>query len=218
MNAISFVIGHAVWSIGIPIAIIEMLTSSRRTEPWLSRPWLIATGLLYLLGCYIVFEDLRAREEGFLASPAQRISTAVVALALIVVALRIRTRPTPPPPAGFRTRGRWASVPSLCRACTSRADSWVGVVSTLTLSGLAALLVFVWSRREGWTVWHQFALVAGALPTYAWGGFVLTLLMQPDDPVRWIGNVAFALFAALLLVTTAKVVRRHAGQRRGVAA
>ena len=37
---------------------------------------------------------------------------------------------------------------------------------------------------------HRFALAAAALLTYAWSGFVLTALLEPDDPVRWIGNVS----------------------------
>jgi hypothetical protein len=87
------------------------------------------------------------------------------------------------------------------------------LIRAVALLGLAAVLVAGWSRRPGWTVRHQFALVAGALLTYAWGGFVLTSLMGPGDPVRWAGNMVFAVLAVLLLVAVAAKLK---GSRDGV--
>jgi hypothetical protein len=206
-NSITFVAGHAIWSIGIPIAIVEMLTPSRRTTPWLGPAGLAVTGALYLLGCYIIFVDIYD-SEGFLATPAQRVATAVVALTLIGLAFAVRRRPT-----GHATG--WLPRPWVLGVGTfvvssvffARPENWIGgVVMAVLLLGLAAAVVVHWSRQRDWTVRHQFALVAGALPTYAWGGFVLTSMMGPDDPVRWIGNAVFALLAALLLVVTSKVV------------
>lgn len=34
-STLTFIAGHAIWSISIPIAIVEMLTPARRTTPWL---------------------------------------------------------------------------------------------------------------------------------------------------------------------------------------
>jgi hypothetical protein len=56
---------------------------------------------------------------------------------------------------------------------------------------------------------HQFALVAGALLTYAWGGFAMTLLLWPDDSIAWIGNVLWALIAVVLLIFIAKRIHQH---------
>jgi hypothetical protein len=74
------------------------------------------------------------------------------------------------------------------------------------LIGVTAVLVLCWAGSEAWTVRSRFAVAGGALLTYAWGGFVLTGLAGPDDPVRWAGNVIFALAAVGLLVVTARRV------------
>src|SRR5262249_12448855 len=45
--AMSFVVGHAIWSYGIPIALMEALCPPLSQQPWLRRPGLIVTALLY---------------------------------------------------------------------------------------------------------------------------------------------------------------------------
>jgi hypothetical protein len=44
---------------------------------------------------------------------------------------------------------------------------------------------------------------AGALLTYAWAGFALTALFEPNDPVRWYGNAGFAAGAVALALMCA---------------
>lgn len=207
-SAITFVIGHAVWSISVPIAIVEMLTPARRTTPWLGKVGLATTIVLYLLGCYIIFDDVYASEK-FLASPAQRIGAVITALALIIIAFAIKTRPV-----AHSAR----SVPKpwllgvgtfvVASVYSARPENWFGMALAIVLLSIASLLVAHWSRQQGWTIRHQFSLVAGALLTYAWLGFVLTSLVRPDDTMAWIGNVAFALVAVLLLLVTAQRIRQ----------
>lgn len=207
-NAMAFVVGHAIWSISIPIAIVEMLTPARRLKPWLGNKGLAATVALYLFGCWIIFSDLQSNEQ-FLASPMQMLGAAAVALGLIITAFALKktrtttaARPTPKP---------WvvgAAAFVLSNAFFLRPESWAGVVMGISVLCIAAVLIIRLSRRQGWGIWHQFALVAGTLPTYAWAGFVLTGLFRPDDALAWIGNVVFAAMAIALLLMTAKRVRR----------
>jgi hypothetical protein len=205
-NSISFIAGHVVWSIGIPIAIVETLTPGRRTTPWLGPVGLALTGALYLFGCYLIFSALRD-SEGFLATPAQRIGAATVAAALIVAAFATgRRRPATGKSSVPRPWVLGVGTFVVSSAFFARPENWLGgVVVGVTLLAVAAVLVARWSGRRDWTARHRFALVAGALPTYAWGGFVLTWLMGPQDPVRWAGNVVFAVLAAALLVVTGRV-------------
>ena len=204
-NSISFIAGHVVWSIGIPIAIVETLTPDRRTTPWLGPVGLAATAALYLSGCYLIFSELRD-SEGFLATPAQRTGAATVAVALIVAAFMTRRRGSHR--AGGGVPRPWVlgvGTFVLSSAFFARPENWLGgVVVGVTLLAVAAVLGARWSGRREWTARHRFALVAGALPTYAWGGFVLTGMMGPQDPVRWAGNVVFAVIAAVLLVVTGR--------------
>lgn len=213
-NAMSFVVGHAIWSIGIPIAIVELLTPSRRTTPWLGKVGLGVTAAFYILGCINVFRFLY-RAEGFLASPGQLAGAAAVAVLLIGLAFAVKPRPV------VRTNRR---VPSprllgigtflLSSLYSLRSESWGGVGLGIVLLTLAALLVAFWSRGEGWGIMHQFALVAGALLNYAWLGYALTALTTPGDPVRWAGNLIFTLVAIGLLWWVARVAGQSRGEQR----
>jgi hypothetical protein len=208
VNTMTFLVGHAVWSISIPIAFVELLTPSRRATPWLGDVGLTVTTALYLFGCYIIFADLRD-SEGFMASTTQRLGVAAVALALIVAAFTVRRRAVAPD-ADRPVPGPWLlGVGSfvLSSGYFGRPETWVGFGLGALLIGLAAVLVRRWSRRAAWTTGSQLAVAGGALLTYAWGGFVLTSLAGPDDPVRWAGNAVFALLAVALLVLTARRLR-----------
>lgn len=205
-NATAFVLGHTIWSIGVPIAMVEMWARDLRTTPWLG-PWgLAATVPFYLLGCWIIFRDLRASEE-FLASPTQLTAAALVAAVLIALAFVVPKRR---PVGRLRVPPAWVvGIASfvLASAFFARPETWGGFWAGMVIVGLAAPLVALAARQAAWTVRHHLALVAGALLTYAWGGFVLTDIFEPDDPVRWIGNGAFALFAVALLLFTLWRVR-----------
>jgi hypothetical protein len=196
-NAVAFVVGHAVWSIGVPIALVETVAGR---EPWLGRAGLVATAALYASGCLLIFAAERDA-TGFLATPGERAAVVAVALALILVAFapgRGRREPgaaSAPRPAVV---GVGAFVVS--GAFFARPETWLGVGLGIALVVAAWLVIDRWARREAWTDRHRFALAAGTLLTYAWGGFVLTALLEPDDPIRWAGNAVFAALAVVLLV------------------
>jgi hypothetical protein len=48
--AMVFIVGHAVWSIAVPIAIVEAMVPNRQTTPWLGTVGLTVTGVVFLLG------------------------------------------------------------------------------------------------------------------------------------------------------------------------
>jgi hypothetical protein len=203
-NAMAFVVGHAVWSISVPIAIVETLTPARRTTPWLGRAGLTVTGALYLLGCWIIFSD-HVDSEDFMASRGQLIGAAVVAAILIGIAFAI---PRPRLAAGDRAAPKvWRlGVVAFVYASVfiARPENWWGVLLGIAMIGVASAYVLHWSRRRAWSAEHRFALAAAALLTYAWTGFVLTDLLDPHNTVRWIGNAVFALLAVALVVVTAR--------------
>lgn len=207
-NAMSFLVGHVVWSIGIPIAIVEILTrDAARAEPWLGRVGLLVTAVAYIGGCAMVFGFVYS-EEGFLASPAQQAGAAVAALALVAVAFAIR--PGKPPRANGKVpRPSRLGVVSFAYSSVffARPENWAGVAMGAAMLALAAVAVAHWARQERWRTRHLYALCAGTLLTYAWGGFALTGLIRPHDGLAWIGNAVFALLAVALLAITATAVR-----------
>jgi hypothetical protein len=217
-DALTYLAGHAVWSISVPIALVEAIAPGRSTVPWLGRTGLALTAALYGLGCWIIFDDVRA-SEGYLASPAQLAGAGAAAVALIGIAFGAGRRAGPPSPPGMRAspvRARWriASVPSPrvtgiagfagSTAFILRPEAWAGVAVGLAVLIAAAGMVHHWSRQERWSASHELALAGGILLTYAWLGFVLTAMFEPGDPVRWIGNVVFAAAAAVLVLVIAK--------------
>ncbi|KAA9378430.1 hypothetical protein F5972_16390 [Microbispora cellulosiformans] len=112
-TALAFVGGHAIWSFGAPIALIEALaprlpeswprTPSLSRTPWLRTPGLAVTAALYLAAASLVLRD-HLRTEPDHASAAQiggaLAVAALLALLAFLPALR-RRRCVPPGPAAL---------------------------------------------------------------------------------------------------------------------
>lgn len=208
-NALAFTIGHAIWSIGAPIAIIEALVPARRTTPWLGKMGLSVTGLLYLSGSFFIHSDIR-REEQFIASTPQLISAALLAVILIGIAFAVgrpphskidRRAPNP------RLIGMFSFLSSSIFFAVS--ESWTGVLLKLLIIALMTALATQWSRRKSWSTAHQLALAGGALLTYAWGGFILTKLLGRTESIHLIGNIIFASGAIILLIAAVQKTRNY---------
>ncbi|MFF5234190.1 hypothetical protein [Dactylosporangium sp. NPDC000521] len=217
LNAMSFVTGHAVWSIALPIALVEHLTPARRRTPWLGPAGLVVTALAYMGGLWIIFKELHD-SSGFLATPAQLTGAAVVAALLVVAAFLTRRPGARPAVRDGWVPGTWlvgAGGFVLSGAFVARPESWAGVWIGAALLALAAAVVSRLARSPQWTQGRHIALVGGVLLTYAWLGFVLTWLTRPDDPVRWWGNAGFALAAVALLTWCGRVQRRRDGCNAG---
>ncbi|MFC4533843.1 hypothetical protein [Sphaerisporangium dianthi] len=103
--ALTFVVGHAVWSIGVPVLLVESIVPARRTRPWLGVPGLAVTGVLFVVGSAVIAADHRTT---FVAAVPQVAGASAVIVALIGVAFAAGRRSAPPahpssPGAGSRT-------------------------------------------------------------------------------------------------------------------
>ncbi len=94
---------HTVWSVAVPIGLVEALVPTRATKPWLGELGMGIAGSLFFVGAAVnSFTTLN--QERFLAWPPQLMGTTVVALALIAAAFtvgrhpRLRTDRSPPSP------------------------------------------------------------------------------------------------------------------------
>jgi hypothetical protein len=203
----TFVIGHSVWSIAVPIALVELLFPDRMRAPWLGRAGLVLTTLGYLAGCLVIGRFVYGSER-FLASPGQLAGAVAVAGVLIALALACR-------PAAQPVGEHWVPRPLLVGLCVlvalgiyqMRPESWGGFAFGIVWLALLAVLLSWFARQRSWGPRHQLALVAAALGTYAWLGFVLTLLVEPGDPVRWAGNIVFAAVALALVIAARQRIR-----------
>jgi hypothetical protein len=202
---------HAVWSIGVSIALAEALFVRRGPYPWLSRKGLLVSGVVFGFGAVLVH---------FVGGQGYQLSAGQVALSLVLVAVLVavaflippyRGIPAPDPhqaPNPWVAGGTAFVLTSAFMAITRLAytlklPAAVLILVYLMLYGLAVFAVWRWSRRIGWSAEHRFALAAGALLTYAWYGFV----QAPHDILDLIGQVIFALVALGLLILASRQVR-----------
>ena len=87
-----FVFIHAVWSISVPIAIVETCVPQRRPTPWLGNFGLGIAALIYVSGAVTIGWIIRT-EEGLSISPGEFAAASVLAFALVVAAFAVGRAP-----------------------------------------------------------------------------------------------------------------------------
>lgn len=214
---------HTVWSICVPIALVEAFRpAADRTRPWLGRPGLGVTALLFLAAAFLL-GDSQHTGEHFMASPGQFAGAAVAVVVLVAAAFTrladpARPRPVLPgaPPTPRRVGVAAFTAASLYWAkdvvLPESASSWLPVAAWCALAGGMAWACARWSRRAGWGDRHRLALAGGALLTYVWLGFVHAQEMGVPPLLALSGNVLFGAGAVLLL---GAAVRRLSVRRPG---
>ena len=207
---------HTIWSICVPIALVEAFTRDR-TRPWLKRPGLALTGVVFVGGS-LLLALVQVHSEQFVASPAQFALCGSVIVALIAVALALpRRRPAsggedaPVPRPLLLGAGAFAST-SLYMArdlVPGGFADWAGVGYWCVAAVAGPALVLRWSRRTGWGARHRLALAGGALLTYVWAGFAQARTLDIPHRTALLGNVLFGTAALLLLAAAVHTVRRR---------
>lgn len=208
---------HMVWSICVPIAMVELLTRRRGTTPWLGRIGLAVTAVLFVVGG-VATTASNYQQNHFVASVAQLAGVVVAAVLLVVLAAVLgRSRRTVDPrdgwvpPAwllGLLSLVATSAVTTLWYLAKDAMPSWLYVVLVLAAHAACIPLVRHWSRLRGWRRTHQLALAAGALLTYAWQAFVTSHMVMPASPaMTLISHVVFALGAVVLVAVTALRIR-----------
>jgi hypothetical protein len=205
---------HAVWSIGVSIALAEALFTGRGTAPWLGRTGLVVCVVVFALGLAFVHF---AAGDGYQLTTGQLVLSLVLVAALAAVAFLLPgrrgpraaadPRPAPSPwVAGAAAFALTGAFMALTRPLSDALHLPAGVLVAgyLVLYALAIGAVLRWSRQPGWGPEHRFALAAGALLTYVWYGFV----QVPHDALDLVGQAVFALLAAVILALAGRRVAR----------
>jgi hypothetical protein len=200
-----------VWSISVPIALVESLVPKRADSPWLGRVGFVIVAVAFALACFAIASSTIRRDPfHFVASRAQFTGSAVIVLVLIAAALCLPRR------ADVKSVGAapnpWAlGVGSFALASTFLSIplswSWWAVLAYLALDITVVLLVLRWSHRTGWGAIHRLALAGGAAMAYAIHAFIETPSVGDSGAITRIGNLMFAFLAASLLVVGARKVR-----------
>jgi hypothetical protein len=218
-----YVLGiHSMWSIAVPIALMESLSPAVRHASWLRTRWIPVIAVLFLAACAVNF--FFTHRDGFMATTAQLAACCAVIGGLIWFALsrsrsgaksasfRSVPRPTVVGGVAFLIGSAFmllllagvllgGAIPGLPVSGLIRNDLPVVVTVTAQLSILATGIVIIWnwSRRPDWTRVHELAVAGGMLLAYAWYGIVQVLLSHDRGPVDLIGQIGLATAAIMLL-------------------
>lgn len=220
---VSVVTLHTVWSICVPIAIVEALAPRRSDSPWLGNLGLTVTAVLFCCGsAYVTYGVYQ--EEDFLAAAPQLAGAAVTSALLIAVALRLpirragRVRETAPRPwlvgltALLVTGGlMFLNVWTFGRSFMHEGPvwGWASVAAWFALAAAAFAVVARWSRRRDWGARHRLALAGGATLTYALVAFPQDPILGSPGIIDLLGNVILFAGAALLITAAGFALRRE---------
>ncbi|OZC50809.1 hypothetical protein [Rhodococcoides fascians] len=204
-----FVLGlHVVWSVAVPVALIEECGRDSRTTPWLSTRGLAVVAVLLVAGSAVTFGSNYPLYGHFVATAPQLISSASIAVGLVVLALRL---PSGSHLSDGRAPSAWIMF-ATSLGCGAVFVSGIELPSELlSVSAMSAALivlgvvVVLGSRQRGWGPKHRFAVSAGLLLTYSWhaftGGYGDT---ASEFAVSLVSYCAYAIAAVMLLFVCQK--------------
>ncbi len=195
---------HTVWSIPVPIALMEALDTEHAESPWLSNVAFAIVTVVFTLACIAIYSfTVRTSPDHFVASHAQLAWSAVIIFLLIASAFVLprstavrRARLAPSPwiagIVSFALASAFLLIPS--------SWGWRAVFAYLSLDVLALVLIWIWTGCRGWHARHRLALAAGAAMAYAWHAFVQTPALGNTSAITRVGNAIFALGLLIVLV------------------
>jgi hypothetical protein len=203
---------HTIWSVSVPIAVVEALFSSRGAKPWLGKVGLGVTTLLYLAGACMIYFGTR-RQDPFAASPLQLTWVGVTILIVVILAFWVRRKSEPVSGSGVVPNawvvGGCTFVLGLAFMTTHAVlHGWILVGLYLAIYAIAIYLLSSWSSRTGWTPLHTLAAGGGAMITYACTAFPQVPVFGSKGTIDLIGNIVFAAIAVVLLFLATRSVQR----------
>jgi hypothetical protein len=184
---------HAVFSIGIPVALTETLFPAWRGRPWLRRPGLSVAGVVYAVNAAAIgvawYTVLQKSAFGIPARvrPVQMAGVAVLVVALIAVAWLVASRRA----AGRLTPEALAAGQRTARV-SDESDSGPAGGARRAVRGLGALpgpraLGFIAAAAA--LLWFAILLVATSQDALSWLPFVVPLVVVAAVvvwAVRWV--------------------------------
>ena len=202
---------HTVWSICVPIALVEAF-DRERPRPWLGRVGATTVSSIFVVGSvFLAFVHIEI--DGFVASASQYARASVAIVVLVVAAFLVGRRPLPridataPSPwvVGAVALGATSLVMSR-QFVPESLSPWLLVAGWFVLVGLLGALVLRWSRSRGWGDQHRLALAGGALLTYVWLGLQQARYLEVSSATALLGNVVFGAGAIVLLTFAYRAV------------
>jgi hypothetical protein len=185
--AVAVVAYHAVWSIALPILLVDLLFPEHRTTPLFGRAGLLATALCYAAGLALVAVLVHTRiAPGYRTAPGGLAVAGLVVVALVACAY------------GRRLHSRGTGTGR--RQPTTAAAPWI-VCALTALTGFTALALLMFLPTLDGVAWHWATpgVRVGAEALIATIG--LSLSRRWSMAPNWSERHRFAVAAGLLLVS-----------------
>ena len=207
---------HVVFSVVIPIALVELLFPALGTAPYLRRGGLIITTIVAVLGVALLRVSVPPSEDpGYVIPGTALITIVVLVVVLSVVALRVLPRRRPARSAAAPPRPAIAGVLSAVAAFgflgllypfagarhpAFTHGTWVLVpmLAAAALAVGAGVALWRWTAAAGWTDTHRLAAVSGALVAHTVFGVVANTHTAPDTVGLTVIGVAMTVLLGLL--------------------
>lgn len=181
---------HAVFSIAIPILLVELAYPNERDKPWVSEEWLKVIGLLFALDVLFGFCCFPKPEAPYYPPPFHVIATVAVIAGLIWLAKKLPQKlPAPlstqvPTGRKFAFLGFFATL-IFFTVFWGLPNTKLPPIGTMGLGVLVILLAvryaLLWSGNgHKWTDIHKWAIASGALMFFV----LLAPLQELSNPTR----------------------------------
>ncbi|MEU6711447.1 hypothetical protein ABZ897_08175 [Nonomuraea sp. NPDC046802] len=179
---------HAVFSVALPILLVDLIVPALRDRPYLGRTGLVVAGVVFVLGALVLRWTTAFIDPGYQAPPAALAAFVLAIAVLVLLALRFAPRPPsavprtiPAPPvvaclAGVVAFGYLALLFPFgdARHPAFTQGGWVVVpmVAAALLAVVAGVLLRRWTAHGGWRDRHSLALASGALVAHTVFGVI----------------------------------------------
>jgi hypothetical protein len=207
---------HTVWSICVPIALIEAFDRGRQ-KPWLGRVGLTAVSVVFVTGsAFLAFAQIES--DDFVATVGQFAGANVAIVVLVVAAFVVGRRPwsrvdaAAPSPWVVGAVALGSSSLYWAREHVA-VSAWAIVVAWFVVVVTVVTFVLRWSRSRGWGASHRVALAGGFLLTYVWVGFQQATYLDVPRSTALLGNAVFGLGALILLFAAMRAVSTAPAER-----
>jgi hypothetical protein len=206
---------HVVFSVVIPIALVESLFPALGPAPYLRRGGLVVTGIVAVLGVALLRASVPPSEDpGYLLPAAALVVIVALVVLLSVVALgvlprrpaRVRAAVAVPRPGVAGVVSAVAAFGFLgllypfagARHPAFTHGAWVPVpmLAAAALAVCVGVAVWRWTAAEGWTRRHRLAAITGALIAHTAFGIVANTHTAPDT----VGLTVIGVVMTILLI------------------
>jgi hypothetical protein len=217
---------HVVFSVVIPIALVELLFPALGPAPYLRRGGLIITATVAVLGVALLRVSVPPSEDpGYIVPGTALITIVVLVVVLSVVALRVLPRRGParvrsaialPGPAiagvmsavaAFGFLGLLYPFAGARHPAFTHGDRvLVPMFAAAALAVGVGLALWRWTAAAGWTNTHRLAVISGALIAHTVFGIVANTHTTPD-------TVGLTVIGVVMTILLGLLARRLGGVR-----